>query len=258
MGHPQRDARRTDHAADLGSEQERPTAALLLPLHRDQRRVHVGRQREGALPVTGPTRLTSRHSRAVATLVLVVVTMTVGPLARGAIAAARADEQAGAPSGYVAVAEADGVRTTTVATGGPLTSVPVDVGSPVAQATFDSLGSSRAFASQAYPGDEVVTLPGTVAGVTNGAANLPHYPLIAQSDAPATPSSNVDAPGTSLRADSSSTESKASATSGAQSGDDRAGLTSSEAHIALTADGAVTASAANDAEALTFGPLRFG
>src|SRR5437762_13632066 len=98
MGHPQRDARRADHAADLRSGQERPTAALLLPLHRDQRCVHVGRQREGALPVTGRTRLASGRSGAVATLVLFVVTMTVGPLARGAIAAARADEQAAAPS----------------------------------------------------------------------------------------------------------------------------------------------------------------
>src|SRR4051794_3941609 len=98
MGYPQRDARRADHAADLRSGQERPTAALLLPLHRDQRRVHVGRQREGALPVTGPTPRTSRRSGAVATLVLVVVTMTVGPLARGATAAARADEPAAAPS----------------------------------------------------------------------------------------------------------------------------------------------------------------
>jgi hypothetical protein len=165
---------------------------------------------------------------------------------------------AAASESFSAMAEADGVRITVVANGGPLTSVPVDTGSPVAQATLDSLGSSKAFASQAYPGDEAITLPGTVAGVTKGAASLPHYPLIAESDASSQPSATVDQPGSSLSASSSPSGSKASAVTGAQSGDNRAGLTSGRADISQASDGAVTATGSSDTEAVAVGPLYLG
>jgi hypothetical protein len=200
--------------------------------------------------------VTRPASGRLATAFAVLVLVAAGGLL--VLAPAVAAVPAAGAAGFTGVAEANGVRTTVVASGGPLTSVPMDTGSPVAQATLDSLGSSLAFASQPYPGDEAVTLPGTVAGVTGGKVNLPHYPLIAQSNAPGQPSSDVEAPGSSLKASSSSAESKASATTGGSTGTTAAGLTSAYAQISQAATGTVTALAISDAQGITIGPLRLG
>ena len=81
----------------------------------------------------------------------------------------------------------------------------VDAGSSVAQAELSSLGDSAAFASDPYPSESVVLLPGLVAGLTSGATSglVPEYPLIASSSYPSKPEQIVSVGSLTLAAESS-------------------------------------------------------
>lgn len=92
-----------------------------------------------------------------------------------------------------------------------------DPGNAVAQAQIDSLGTSAAFASSAYPGASVVTLDGTLAVLTNGmvgSEEVPPYPLIAKSEYPLRPEDTVEAGSLRMRAESTAVTSRGSATDG--------------------------------------------
>ncbi|MGH9035330.1 MAG: hypothetical protein ACRD0O_06155, partial [Acidimicrobiia bacterium] len=108
----------------------------------------------------------------------------------------------------------------------------VDAGAPVAQALVDSIGNSRAFASNPYPGDLAITGPGTFSGLT-GTPKLGDYPLYAASSYPSVPETKVSQPGYELSAVSQETASNSSAQSGGSSGDSGLGhavVTSSASH----------------------------
>lgn len=92
-----------------------------------------------------------------------------------------------------------------------------DPGNAVAQAQIDSLGTSTAFASSAYPGASIVTLDGTLAVLTNGmvgSEEMPPYPLIAKSEYPLQPEDTVEAGSFRMRAESTAATSRGSATDG--------------------------------------------
>src|SRR5207248_8487241 len=78
---------------------------------------------------------------------------------------------------------------TVIVPNAPATSSIVDTGLTSAQAVVSSGGTSKAFGSNPYPGDNAVTLPGTLAGF--GAAGVPQYPLYAESVNPDTPKTEI-------------------------------------------------------------------
>ena len=80
---------------------------------------------------------------------------------------------AGAATSFTALAAAEGIRVSPYAGGAPVANEPVELGVPVAQAIFDSLGTSQSFSSAVYPGDLLVSLPGLVAGVSGGQLTCP-------------------------------------------------------------------------------------
>jgi hypothetical protein len=89
----------------------------------------------------------------------------------------------------------------------------VDFGSPVAEASVDSLGRSKAWASDPFPGDLPVVMPGTLAGLTR-LPNPGNYPFFVASSYPATPERKVEAPGLVLTAKSEENRSSAAARHG--------------------------------------------
>jgi hypothetical protein len=92
----------------------------------------------------------------------------------------------------------------------------IDAGSSVAQAQLSSLGDSKAFASDPYPSESAVLLPGLVAGLTSGATSgiVPEYPLIASSSFPAKPDQRVALANLSLSAQSAPDRTTGSAGNG--------------------------------------------
>lgn len=164
----------------------------------------------------------------------------------------------GAAIGFHGVAAAEGVRFGVIAPGAPLSDQVADSGGPVAQATLDSLGQSRGFASLPYPGETATGLPGTIAGFTGGQAALPQYPAHVASDHPTQPDSVQDAPGYSLHAHSDGSSSDAEARTGAGDGDTTsAGTAAASAALRSEDDGTVFAEATSMVDAVVLGPLRF-
>ena len=94
-----------------------------------------------------------------------VVLMALGS---ATVAATLFTPSARAAGSFQAAAIAEGVRYTVTVPGAPLSDQIADAGGPVAQASLDSLGTSRGFASLPYPGDTATGLPGLVAGFTGG------------------------------------------------------------------------------------------
>jgi hypothetical protein len=153
------------------------------------------------------------------------VTLGLGPLAAGA------QSDAGARlTTFDASASADGVRVGVFVAGAPLANQVVDLGGPTAQALLNSLGRSQAFAAMPYPGDTLLSLPGTIFPVI-GLPSPPGYPLIARSDVSTSPQSSITQPGLSLTAKSDNHSSQASASSG---GGGAAGGVAAAAATALT------------------------
>ena len=156
---------------------------------------------------------------------------------------------AGAATSFSARRRAEGVRISTFAGGAPVTNDPADFGSPVAQAVLDSLGTSRAYASVLYPGDLLVSVPGLIAGVSNGQLTPPSYPLIAASDRETAPEEEVAGPGATMRASSSATRSLATT---------MAGTVTATALTEMTVDGAVVSSSESVVTGLFSGVIKVG
>jgi hypothetical protein len=165
---------------------------------------------------------------------------------------------AAAETNFAATASAAGVRFTVTAQNAPLTSTPIDVGGPVAQAQLDSLGTSAAFASFPYPGDVVVSLPGTAAGFTKGAANLPQYPFYVGSSYPLAPKASTARGPYSLEASSQPDGSTANADAGLSGGSVAVTSLSTSASVVHRTDGSVVARALSTTSPFAVGALHLG
>lgn len=116
-----------------------------------------------------------------------------------------------------------------------------DIGSPVARASVDSLGRSTAFAADPFPGDFVIVMPGTAAGLT-GLPNPGNYPWSVATSYPASPDSSYGQPGHTLKAKSEETRSTSTASHGAASGDSAVLFAEAASQVEyIPATGAVTA-----------------
>src|SRR5581483_12195430 len=95
---------------------------------------------------------------------------------------------------FAASAEAEGLRATFDAPQFLVVSTLFDAANPISQSTLESTGVSRSFASAPYPGDLVVTAPGTLAAF--GGPSLPaQYPFHVAAVHPETPKASLDGPG---------------------------------------------------------------
>jgi hypothetical protein len=129
--------------------------------------------------------------------------------------------------------------------------------SPVtAESLLDSLPESRGFASLPYPGDFLVSLPGTAAGLAGKQfPALPSYPLYASSSYPVAPKVHYELAGGAYGISSSSqpTESSAQATAGLAA--PQAANIASTARTTQNPDGSVVADAETHITGLGLGPL---
>jgi hypothetical protein len=121
-----------------------------------------------------------------------------------------ADAQAAAA--FSGTASADGIRVGLAIPDFLIIENFVDGGGPSAQATLDSLGTSKAFASLPYPGETVVALPGLVGTLTG--KSIPGFPFYVATTSPATPDGHADQPGYHLESHSDASSSTASAQAG--------------------------------------------
>jgi hypothetical protein len=159
---------------------------------------------------------------------------------------------------FRAVASADGVRTTLLVPHAPLSNTVMDMGGPSAQATLDTSGTSQAFASFPYPGENVVTAPGIVAGASKGQINLPAYPFYVLSDRTTGSKQEFGSGPFTLKAESTDTSSSSAATVGVEvEGQGAAGLAKSQASTISKAE-VVTAEAKSESTSFSLGPLRLG
>lgn len=124
--------------------------------------------------------------------------------------AVRADVLAG--GAFSGTASADGIRVGLAIPNFLIIENFVDGGGPSAQATLDSLGTSKAFASLPYPGETAVALPGLVGTLTG--KSIPGYPFYVATTSPTTPDSHADQPGYHLGSHSDASSSAASAQAG--------------------------------------------
>ena len=92
------------------------------------------------------------------------------------------------PGAFTLSARADSVGVQTIAQEAPVVSIAggeIALVTPSsAQSQLDAFGGSRSFASAPYPGDLIVSLPPTIAGVSGGQAPVPPYPAYVSSDYP--------------------------------------------------------------------------
>jgi hypothetical protein len=160
----------------------------------------------------------------------------------------------GAATTFEAVAAADGIRVGMRVPNAPVTDTPVDSGGPTAQAVLNSSGVSRAFASHPYPGEAVVTGPGTVAGFTGGQVSPPAYPFVVASDYPTVPEQSNESGPYTLKATSGERRSESEARVGIASGP----LVLSHAVVELDAAGGATSAAVSDVSSLAVGEVRLG
>jgi hypothetical protein len=161
---------------------------------------------------------------------------------------------AGAAPNFRGVASADAVRVLVVVPNFPVTSSVVDTSLYAAQAMVTSNNNSQAFASSPYPGEGVVTLPGTLAGF--GAAGIPNYPLYAASVHPDTPDAKVGDGPFKLEAHSTETTSEATASSGV-SGEQNLGAAVTTVSV-KRADDAVVAQAQSRVDGFAVEGVRIG
>jgi hypothetical protein len=164
---------------------------------------------------------------------------------------------------YDAVAAADGTRMSVTSIGYLYFESVLDAGIPSAHALVDSLGNSRAYAANPYPGDTV--LYGLAQGATQAGANgldpsAFGYPLIASTSNPSKKQSSVDSGPTSLRSRSGDAVSTATAAFGIGSGENNLGRLVATATASRDAStGTVTALSTNTIDGIAFGEmLRIG
>jgi hypothetical protein len=186
-----------------------------------------------------------------------VVAVTVLVLAVAGTIAAHAQSQV---TSFQATASAEGVRVGVAAPNFVVVDQLVDVGVPVAQSTVDGLGNSKAFASNPYPGELVISGPGTVAGVT-GLPNPGNYPLYAATSYPTTREAHFSQPNYDLSAKSAEQSSDAVASAGGSASDSSVAAVKATATSRRAADsGTVSAEAISTADAVNLagGALRVG
>ena len=185
--------------------------------------------------------------------------LALGVAASALVAAVLPAGSAGAEAfvgSYAASANADGVRLTFIAPKASLSDTAADVGGPSAQATMDSIGTSRSFASFPYPGETAVTSTGLVR--TLSGVPVPDYPLYANSDYPIVPSREIGSGIFALKAESGARRAAAVASVGlAVEGAGTLGLVRSTASTDATGE-AVVSEAKSVIESLSIGPLRLG
>jgi hypothetical protein len=162
---------------------------------------------------------------------------------------------AGGAQSYVVTGSGEAVRVTVVAVNAPATNVPFDVGAPVAQSQLDSLGTIRSFASNPYPGDLAVALPGTIAGFTGGQVTPPDYPFFAEASYPVAPERKVGGEGYELVAAASESETTGRAKTGSFTGDAAAAGSYSESEARRRADGTLEAAGRSEVLGFRAGPL---
>ncbi|HVW34778.1 MAG TPA: hypothetical protein VHL53_19755 [Acidimicrobiia bacterium] len=120
------------------------------------------------------------------TRALACVVIGLGGLAATGVGAGAAESPAGSGRTYAASAEAEGLRITFDVPRFLVVSTLFDAANPISQAALESTGVSRSFASAPYPGDLVVTAPGTLAAF--GGPSLPvGYPFYVAASQPDTP-----------------------------------------------------------------------
>jgi hypothetical protein len=111
-----------------------------------------------------------------------------GALVLAAAGAHLTSAQAADGGAFTLSARADSVGVQTIASDAPVVSIgggEIALVTPSSsQSQLDSFGASRSFASAPYPGDLIVSLPPTIAGVSNGQAPVPNYPAYVSSDYP--------------------------------------------------------------------------
>ena len=127
----------------------------------------------------------------------------------------------------------------------------IDAGAPTAQARIDSVGGSNGFASAPYPGQTVITGPGTFA-IATGIQIPGNYPWYTASAYPAKPTNNVDQGLVVLDTKSDPQASHSNARLGAPEG---SGRTVADAAVSRADDGTVTAAATTYADLVKVGPV---
>ena len=189
-----------------------------------------------------PVRCALRTAGAALVLFAVVGAMTISPTA-----------PAGAAVNYSGVATADAARVSVIVPNAPATSSIVDTGITSAQAVVQSAGTSKAYASNPYPGENAVTIHGTLAGFN--VPGVPAYPLYAESVHPGAPKTEIGNGPFHLLATSTATSSEGVATSG-QGGDQSALFTSAATSVRQADDAGVTSKAESKVQGFVAGPLK--
>jgi hypothetical protein len=170
-----------------------------------------------------------------------------------AVAAISPTMPAGAAVNFSGVATADAARVTVVVPNAPATSSIVDTGITSAQAVVTSAGTSKAYGSNPYPGENAVTIHGTLAGF--GVAGVPAYPLYAESVHPSAPKTEIGQGPFYMGASSTATSSEGTAKSGV-AGEQNALLTSALASVRQGDDGGVASKAESKVQGFAAGPLK--
>lgn len=162
---------------------------------------------------------------------------------------------AGAAGAFAATATAYAEDVSIAGTSLPL-GASAEGATPLAQAAFDSLPTSKGFASALFPGDFTASVPGLVAGQTK--QQLPPYPLSVSSDAGTAPTGETSGPGFSLGSKSNGDGSHATASEGSSAAGSQLGYAAADATSKRTADG-VQADAASTLSGFSVGAtLAFG
>jgi hypothetical protein len=162
---------------------------------------------------------------------------------------------AGAAQNFRGLAAADAVRVMVTVPNFPVTSSVVDTSLYATQAIVTSNNSSQAFASSPYPGEGVVTLPGTLAGFN--VPGIPEYPLYASSVHPDRQHVQVGDGPFKLVSDSTEKSSEASASSGV-AGDQNIGAAASKASVKRDDGGGVVSASESKLDAFKAQALRIG
>lgn len=191
-------------------------------------------------------------SRRVLLVPVVLAGVVAGPLSGSAIGAESFEGTFGA------LAVADAVRITMKVPYAPASDTVLDVGGPSAQAVLDSVGTSQAYASFPYPGENAVTAPALVAGASGGSINLPAYPFYVGSVHPIVPTAEAGGGPYSIKAESDEASSTGTASVGlAVEGQGAVGQARSVASTMSSAE-SVTAEGSTEVTSFAVGPLQLG
>lgn len=157
---------------------------------------------------------------------------------------------------FRASAIADGLNTIVGGAGVPFGAV-TEGGSPAAQAVLDSVGNSKGYAANPYPGDFAVSLPGTVAGVLPIPAPVPGYPAFVTSDSANQPEAHADYAAYTLSSTSDDVGTHATATEGDKADDEGYAVADAQTRVVDGSGVHVMATSTVDAFAVP-GVLSFG